>query len=419
MEDSITQICTDEERGRRISRKTESGKRTYNLNRNLFSSVQFNLNKMEVMQYDGGAVLVRVTERDGHCLFSAIVNQMHHTDVRSREHYREIWETRRLVVEHITKNMQAFHDILMAHITDPDIIIPGNTEAEKINAFLRNLATTAEWGGVETIIAASQMWHKRIDVFNERGNILQFNQRATINGVLRIAYRLSIPTRANHGRNHYDSVVQRLNVNNIQSVSSYNATPNRPFNAPLSNMEAWQRNPNVDTSQISYRSETIEGPDHEPTEPEERGTFKFASWNIRGCSTDKKRNQVDQILKQQKVKLAAIQETRLPSCSMTTKNYIWYNVNNEDKTRQREGGGTAIIIDKAIHVDNMFRKISSNSASYLCEVLGQPLLFISTYIRPVTNEENGEFASLIRYVLSLPQDMQNKMVLPLITLNLL
>lgn len=274
--------------------------------------------------------------------------------------------------------------------------------------------STQSGNGAETIVAASKLFHKRIDVYCEGGNILQFNQEETANGVLRIAYRLSAHTRSSNRRNHYDSVVHRINTSNLTHTEN-TGNPERTFCAPISAMETWQDNPAIDASQISLRSNNSNTTTGVPVILPDN-TFKCASWNVRGCSTSEKRNQVDEVLINQQIKLAAIQETRMPNCTMTTENYIWYNV-NDDNTRQREGGGTAIVVHKQLHDNNMFRKISSNSASYKCQVFGQTILFIATYVRPVSNEANGEFATLIKYTLNLPLDMQEKIVIQTILNN--
>lgn len=204
-------------------------------------------------------------------------------------------------------------------------------------------------------------------------------------------------------------MIHKINTDNIPSTTdTTNIT--RAFNAPISSVEAWQNDPTVNASQISLRSYISGREKGDPFTEAAKERFAFASWNVRGCTNSEKRNQVNDVLLKQHIQIAAIQETRMPSGTMMTDNYIWYNVNNDENTRQREGGGTAIVVHKDIHCNNNFRKISSNSASYLCDVLGQKVLFIATYVRPVTNERNGEFATLIQYSLSLPTELQSKIV---------
>lgn len=113
---------------------------------------------MEVIRYNGGAVLIKIIAGDGHCLFSAIPHQLYKTDIRSEEHNRRIWETRGQIAEYIKHNLQSFHNILIASINEPEATVSGSTEQEQIQSFLHNLQTTREWGGTETVIAAAELF---------------------------------------------------------------------------------------------------------------------------------------------------------------------------------------------------------------------------------------------------------------------
>lgn len=162
-------------------------------------------------------------------------------------------------------------------------------------------------------------------------------------------------------------------------------------------------------SQISIRSEYTRT-NEENRAITEKKQLKFASWNVRGCASEEKRNQIDEVLAQQGVLIAAVQESRLPGCTIETDHFYWYNVNDDLTTRSREGGDTAIVVAKTIHVDNQFKRISSNSDSYLSNHLGESIVFIATYVRPVQSADNGEFSILTRYVSGLPNNLQNRIV---------
>lgn len=363
---------------------------------------------MEVMRYNDGAILVRLMERDGHCLFSAIVSQLYGTNGQSEEHYNLMWDLRRTVVTHIRQHQERFREILETQIMDPEIIVPGDSLEEKIGFFLSRLETTNEWGGTETIIAVTEISGKRLDLFNEQGPLIKFNESGTTNGTIRIAYRLTARTRNYANRNHYDSVVQVLQTNRREQTVNQTDVNQREYGVPNEQIRAWHRNPRIMASQISNRSENtgnIEG-----IEITEKKQLKFASWNVRGCASEIKRNKIDEVLVQQGILIAAIQESRLPGCTIETENFYWYNVNDDNTTRPREGGGTAIVVAKAIHVDNKFKKISANSCSYLSNHLGESVMFIATYVRPVQSADNGEFGILTRYVSGLPNSLQNRIV---------
>lgn len=163
---------------------------------------------MEVVHYDGGAVLVTVMPGDGHCLFSSLICQYHRTSCDAPGHLPRVWDLRRMVVDYIRQHLQEYWYSLLD--TVQLINVRGQSEAERVEAFLQRLETTAEWGGHETISAAAVIYCRQIEVFCEHGSILTFNDSARVNGVIRIAYRVAGRIGRHHIRNHYDSVSHRL-----------------------------------------------------------------------------------------------------------------------------------------------------------------------------------------------------------------
>uniref|UniRef100_A0A0N8ES07 Putative reverse transcriptase n=1 Tax=Aedes aegypti TaxID=7159 RepID=A0A0N8ES07_AEDAE len=138
--------------------------------------------------------------------------------------------------------------------------------------------------------------------------------------------------------------------------------------------------------------------------------YPIMSWNVRGCSEPQKREVMDQLFKENGYRIVALQETRLAECTMETMNYFWFNVNNGTK-RDRIGGGTAILVAKAECKDNRFKRITSNSCSYLADMFGDKVLVVSTYIRTERQTESGEFQKLFRYIVNLPQSIKDKIII--------
>ncbi|XP_055523232.1 deubiquitinase OTUD6B-like [Wyeomyia smithii] len=172
---------------------------------------------MEYMDYDEGVILVRRMPGDGHCLFSALVHQHFKSEVGSVEHYENVRNLRRRIVEHIRSNIENFRASLVDTVEEMSHLRHTSVEG-KIEEFLRNIAESNEWGGQETIAPAATILNRRIDVYYENGPIIMFNRELAAFGVLRIAYRLATRNSRNALRNHYDSVTQRSSTGPLQET---------------------------------------------------------------------------------------------------------------------------------------------------------------------------------------------------------
>ncbi|XP_062542417.1 uncharacterized protein LOC134210380 [Armigeres subalbatus] len=348
---------------------------------------------------------------DGHCLFSALVCQFYHSDPGEAEHSNKVMELRRQVVEYIKNNMEDFRETLNDTASTLDHLNGYDVES-KIEDFLTRLSESNEWGGAETISAAANIMRRRIDIYNENGEIITFNRSDTCRGVLRIAYRLGIDKRGRKGRAlnrvHYDSVIQRVRPATESENSKGITNSSGNFAPPNSQIHNFQ---NIAGNNVSQIPNDLGIPSEEmPAEHNEKDKFVFMSWNVRGCTDQAKRNDMDNMFKEHNYEIIALQETRIAECTLETSNYYWFNVNT-NSTKNRIGGGTAILVKKSIMMENSFKKISDNACAIRVNIFGFNLIFISCYIRNDNNVGNQEFSLISRYLLSLPDQYKKNVIM--------
>lgn len=442
--------------------------------------------KMETVKYDAGVILVRRIAGDGHCLFGALVNQFHGFPIESPEHAQGIRQLRREVVQHMKRNRERFEPGIIYAIQE-EARRNLNVQEKHIIEFFEKLEFGDLWGGEETIVAVSEIWDCKIEVYEEDGPISSYNDSGVAHKLLRIAFRKSRGGR--RIRNHYDSVIQRLRLSSATrsasvsvgvmdsenqdghqqewggvgvspglvlaapEVQSANHRLSAEFTAagagstPLerraygeqagkgfvadhcaqtsiddgpslsqqnviqparSQLGIWQQRARCGESQISAHSLPVCFPEDRTGVTE---TLKFASWNVRGCSEVEKREAMDDFFEAQKFVVVGLQETRLAECSLVTQNYHWFNVNQQGNVKARQGGGTAILIHKAIFRKEKVKRISNNTCSYIVNLFGIETLFIATYVRNAESSSCSEFEVINRYIINLPAALRNKIVL--------
>lgn len=161
---------------------------------------------------------------NGDCLFSALCHQRFRNRANSKQHINDTNRLRADVVAHILKpeNFPKFQYQLQNHVYDikkkADIV---DMEAE-CKHYVRNvLSKRGEWGGMEVIKAASDIFECNILVYNEHGSCsVTRNSENKFNQTLIIAYRYM-----RNGKGgltslcHYDSVTD-LDPDSILATSS-------------------------------------------------------------------------------------------------------------------------------------------------------------------------------------------------------
>lgn len=247
-------------------------------------------------------------------------------------------------------------------------------------------------------------------VYNEGGTRHPIPSPNPNGRTLHIAYRL-----ANHNaRTHYDSVLHTIpSMNQYLHQLEDTIAPVEPcsttrYQPPDPVLAAWQQQQLVAASQISADPPLTAST---PLPLNNNTKVLIGSWNVRGCSNPDDQELMDHYFSAQQFLIVALQETRMIGCTINTSNYVWINVNDDNNLQARIGGGTAIMVHKTVYRSDRFRRISANNCSYLITIFDVPLLIISTYVRSTdrSSTPNSEFATLHRYLNSLPNHLQRQL----------
>ena len=125
---------------------------------------------MEILTGNG---LVRgiAMEQDGHCLFAAVVNQMHpDIDVSSDQFKRHISKYRKISADYIRGNRKQMKVQLEYAVKSAQnsLYSSQKTLKGKIDAYIRNLEKGSEWGGAECLEALANRLNVEIIIYQER-----------------------------------------------------------------------------------------------------------------------------------------------------------------------------------------------------------------------------------------------------------
>lgn len=358
--------------------------------------------------------MVRLIPGDGHCLFASLVNQYYGYELDDQRHGEGIISLRRMIVEHIKQNADKYQPCLRQTVAEEGWNRNIGTD-QAVEEFLNRLESGREWGGEESISAASEILRCRIDVYQEEGPIIKYNLAEGANKTLRIAYRLPrsvISRMSSRTRDHYDSIDRIIICRAMENTNTQASDSGNQYIPPIPQLQIWQQNAIPNDLQISQRTIPLSmNQDASQSTETDRTTLKIANWNVRGCSEREKREELDLCFHLKGYSIVALQETRMAGCTIDTQNYHWFNVNDDTATQDRIGGGTAILISKAIYEEGCFKKISNNSCSVRCKTLKEPFIFVSTYIRSAEIRTNNEFDTLAKYVSGIAGTLRNRVII--------
>ncbi|KAJ1518925.1 hypothetical protein ONE63_011467 [Megalurothrips usitatus] len=144
-----------------------------------------------------------------------------------------------------------------------------------------------------------------------------------------------------------------------------------------------------------------------PSTPPPPGTshpsaFRFATWNVRGCATQEKREQVERALLAEDVLVAALQETNLPPHTMHTDNFLWI-VEHATQAGRRRGGA---ILVRRNHPDVQLIARAAPAMDIMVaelHVCGMEFFVVNCHAPPATNPRQGAvFNSLAAVVGAIP-----------------
>lgn len=197
---------------------TAANSRNTKLNGRLYSQfASKNLKRMEnAIKYNElkKIMIVKVDERfmnttvlkiaeDGNCLFASLTHQLYCMKNGSPEHKKSTIDLRHQVVSYIRDNIKTF----ILAISHRDDFKNENTEEGCIDFVSNLLSKNGFWGGYETMLAVSNIYHVNILVFNEKGPFyLASGYSNEYDRTLLLAYRICKGGNHTNKYDHYDSV---------------------------------------------------------------------------------------------------------------------------------------------------------------------------------------------------------------------
>lgn len=183
----------------------------------MFTTTMMNNEQLEEIPFDlldqkSHKLMVVNMPGDGSCLFHSVTHQLYNFEASSAEHKRASVQLRQAVCKHISMHFTSFKLQLKGRVyetVDEDEIKDMNAEC----LFILNerLPQSSFYGGMETLLAVSQMFNVNILVFDEGGTCnfpAGFND--SYDRTLILAYRLNefAQQEDENLRNHYDSVCE-------------------------------------------------------------------------------------------------------------------------------------------------------------------------------------------------------------------
>lgn len=178
--------------------------------------------QLKQMEYKNVSIIK--IKSDGNCLFSAIAHQLFRNPIASAEHKKCTSEIRAIFVEHILQP-ENFPDYFIALVDRVDDLKNQSTNDDmemECKMYARHvLSKPGKWGGLETILAVSNIYNVSVVIFNEQGPCYVVNgKKQTNDRVIMIAYRLGLNEKGEQIHNHYDSVVD-IDADTVFSTVEY------------------------------------------------------------------------------------------------------------------------------------------------------------------------------------------------------
>lgn len=153
----------------------------------------------------GSCLQVAAIKKNGNCMYSSVVHQLHFSDLRTKQHLNLSIQLRTEITEYISKDISKFSHDLKNRIYEEDPNTKIVNKVEQCQQFVDNvLSIDGKMGGTESLRAMYSLYEKNILIINENGDFYFIDYYNDSYGIIILAYRLS---KTKDKRDHYDSVV--------------------------------------------------------------------------------------------------------------------------------------------------------------------------------------------------------------------
>lgn len=147
---------------------------------------------------------------DGSCLFGSLAHQLWMNKIGSKEHIKSTKILRENVVKHILENFAFFEYYLQDRVYELKSKQEITDLSMECKLFARyGLSNIKTWGGVETMLAVSNLYATNVVVFSEEGVCTKYKKADAIyERSIAVAQRLGLNEAGEQIRNHFDSVIE-------------------------------------------------------------------------------------------------------------------------------------------------------------------------------------------------------------------
>lgn len=193
---------------------------------NIMAAVLSNRDKKENINFCLGKsprqLTVAKIQKDGSCMFGALSHQLWNFKITSKQHIEATKKLRADVVEYIL-NPDNF-SLFEFHLKDRVYETKKSTDITNITTecklFARHvLANNKTWGGIETLLAVSELHSTNIVIFNEDGICTKYKRSDRHHDrSIAIVHRFGLNAENELVRDHFDSVSDIGSADLLESV---------------------------------------------------------------------------------------------------------------------------------------------------------------------------------------------------------
>lgn len=335
-------------------------------------------------------VIVEVIPGNGDCLFAAILHQCYRMDVTSDLFMEMVKNFRFDVVMFLRQNcyMLRLQNCIISRIATDFPPIADESYEEKVLRLTEFLLIRHKWGGEEVIMATTEMMNVAINILYESGIPYLFNPSSgRPTKTLTIVFRL-----ANGSTSFYDHYDSFISESPLIAHAALTTDRTRTYDKEVSKI---QRELNVGVFSLPATSQTSDW--SLPDIKFDDKTLCICTYNVRGCNSSNKQEEIDLILYEAGIHVACLQETKMVGSRFQSSNYIWNLASDEKLTMSHRG--TAILISKGIPQSSWKSKKISGDIMHLDILLSNVIVHIVNVYIPSDVRSSVEFNLLSDLIL--------------------
>lgn len=315
-------------------------------------------------------LIVKTIVGDGNCLVRAILDQLNKNKEKYKCDMREVKKLRQRIANHMMQNRARYEMYLVESLQEGGFL-----------SFIEQVKKSGVWLGHESMVAVTELYDKCIMLYQTDGGTITIGeQKEREEDILRILY-----TGENGKKNHFDSirgivdeVMQIEEENRSALIADAVALEEQEIGDVLtySGIEAENESAKKHVNKKQEDSGKEKTGNLNISEEEGERLIRVASLNVRGCSKLEKRQEIDSMLNDFNVEVAALQEVNARAERITTENYDW-RVGAQGSNKSR---GLAILLKKGSDIEmKEWIEIGNQAISVSLTTKGKKIVLINVH----------------------------------------